>query len=178
MAPEAEPATVVEDEAALAAMFGVDAVGSFAETFADQFTDGGVERSDNSYRSANVSVNISQRYVEDLDAQVYVADMRYFERNLPNFVKAQGITDVLFSMCTYSVVGGNASCLTSLMTQDPDSEIVDEQPAISAKEAAEEAEAQRQAEEEARAAEEEAKAAEEAAEAAAQAAKDAGADAE
>ncbi len=110
--------------------------------------------------------------------QVYVADMRYFERNLPNFVKAQGITDVLFSMCTYSVVGGNASCLTSLMTQDPDSEIVDEQPAISAKEAAEEAEAQRQAEEEARAAEEEAKAAEEAAEAAAQAAKDAGADAE
>ena len=75
VAPEAEPATVVEDEAALAAMFGVDAVGSFAETFADQFTDGGVERSDNSYRSANVSVNISQRYVEDLDAQVYVADI-------------------------------------------------------------------------------------------------------
>ena len=41
---------MVEDEAALAAMFGVDAVGSFAETFADQFTDGGVERSDNSFR--------------------------------------------------------------------------------------------------------------------------------
>ena len=109
--------------------------------------------------------------------QIYVADMRYLERNLPNFIKSQGITDVLFSMCTYSVVGGNAECLTSLMTQDPDSEIVDEQPAISAAAAAEEAEEQRQAEEEARAAEEEAKAAEEAAQAAEQAAKDAGGDA-
>ena len=108
--------------------------------------------------------------------QVYVADMRYFERNLPNFIKSQGITDVLFSMCTYSVVGGNASCLTTLMTQDPDSEIVDEQPAISAAAAAEEAEAQKQAEEEARAAEEEQKAAEEAAQAAEENAKQSGAD--
>ncbi len=107
--------------------------------------------------------------------QVYVADMRYLERNLPNFIKSQGITDVLFSMCTYSVVGGNASCLTTLMTQDPDSEIVDEQPAISAAAAAEEAEEAKQAEEEAQESAEEAPVDEEAAEAAEENAKNAGA---
>ena len=57
--------------------------------------------------------------------QVYVADMRYFKRNLPNFIKTMGITDVLFSMCTYSVVGGNADNLQNLKTQDAGSEIVD-----------------------------------------------------
>ena len=69
--------------------------------------------------------------------QVYVADMRYFERNLPNFIKSMGITDVLVSCCSYSVVGGNADNLMNLITQDPDSNIVDEQPEISAKWAAE-----------------------------------------
>ena len=69
--------------------------------------------------------------------QVYVADMRYFQRNLPNFIKAMGVTDVLFSCCSYSVVGGNADNLMNLITQDPDSEIVDHQPEISAQYAAE-----------------------------------------
>ena len=68
--------------------------------------------------------------------QVYVADMRYFQRNLPNFIKSMGITDVLFSCCSYSVVGGNADNLMNLITQDPDSEIVDHQPEISAQYAA------------------------------------------
>ena len=57
--------------------------------------------------------------------QVYVADMRYFKRNLPNFIKTMGITDVLFSMCTYSVVGTNADNLQNLNVQDAYSEIVD-----------------------------------------------------
>lgn len=69
--------------------------------------------------------------------QVFVADMRYFQRNLPNFIKAMGVTDVLFSCCSYSVVGGNADNLMNLITQDPDSEIVDHQPEISAQYAAE-----------------------------------------
>ncbi|MBE6932968.1 MAG: hypothetical protein E7464_06295 [Ruminococcaceae bacterium] len=77
--------------------------------------------------------------------QVFVADMRYLERNLPNFIEAMGITDVLFSMCSYSVVGGNADNLMNLITQDAGSEIIDEQPAIAAEKAAEEAEAARQA---------------------------------
>ncbi len=77
--------------------------------------------------------------------QVFVADMRYFERNLPNFIKSMGITDVLFSMCSYSVVGGNADNLMNLITQDAGSTIVDEQPAIAAQEAAEAAEAAREA---------------------------------
>lgn len=77
--------------------------------------------------------------------QVYVADMRYLERNLPNFIETMGITDVLFSMCSYSVVGGNADNLMNLITQDADSEIIDEQPEIAAQKAAEEAEAAKQA---------------------------------
>ena len=44
---------------------------------------------------------------------------------------------MLFSCCSYSVVGGNADNLMNLITQDPDSEIVDHQPEISAQYAAE-----------------------------------------
>ena len=77
--------------------------------------------------------------------QVYVADMRYFERNLPNFIKAMGITDVMFSMCTYSVMGGNADSLAATLVQDPDSQIIDEQPAVTAQEAAEAEEEEKQA---------------------------------
>ncbi len=77
--------------------------------------------------------------------EIYVADMRYLERNLPNFIDAMGITDVLFSMCSYSVVGANADNLMNLITQDADSEIIDEQLEIAAQKAAEEAEAAKQA---------------------------------
>ena len=77
--------------------------------------------------------------------EIYVVDMRYFTRNLPNFIDTMGITDVLFSMCSYSVVGGNADNLMNLITQDADSEIIDEQLEIAAQEAAEEAEAAKQA---------------------------------
>lgn len=61
--------------------------------------------------------------------EIYVIDMRYFERNLVNFIEDLGITDVLFSMCSYSVVGGNADYLPDLLTQDAGSRIVDSQAA-------------------------------------------------
>lgn len=59
---------------------------------------------------------------------IFVVDMRYFNRNLVNFIKEMGVTDVLFSMCAYSVVGVNAEELPGLLTQDVDGEIIDGGP--------------------------------------------------
>lgn len=63
--------------------------------------------------------------------EIYVVDMRYFERNLVNFINELDITDVLFTMAAYSVVGGNAENIDTLITQDSDSKIVDAQLAES-----------------------------------------------
>ena len=60
--------------------------------------------------------------------QIYVLDVRYFERNLVNFIEATGVTDVLFTMSAYSVVGENADNITKLINQDADSTITDEHP--------------------------------------------------
>lgn len=59
---------------------------------------------------------------------IFVVDMRYFNRNLVNFIEEMGVTDVLFSMCSYSVVGVNAESMPWMLEQDPDSEIVDGGP--------------------------------------------------
>lgn len=59
--------------------------------------------------------------------EIYVVDMRYFECNLVNFIDEMDITDVLFTMAAYSVVGGNADNLDTLITQNADREIVDGQ---------------------------------------------------
>lgn len=59
---------------------------------------------------------------------IIVVDMRYFNRNLVNFIEEMGVTDVLFSMCSYSVVGVNAESLPWLLVQDPDTQIVDDGP--------------------------------------------------
>ena len=59
--------------------------------------------------------------------EIYVADMRYFNCNLVNFIQDRGITDVLFTMCSYSVVGTNADNITTLIEQYPDEHLVDEQ---------------------------------------------------
>ena len=64
--------------------------------------------------------------------EIFVADVRYFERNLPNFIKTMNVTDVLFTMCSYSVVGENADNIMNLITQDADSVIEDKQPEMSA----------------------------------------------
>ena len=49
--------------------------------------------------------------------EIYVIDMRYFDLNLVDFVKEQGVTDLLFTMVTYSAVGENAEKLEGLRTQ-------------------------------------------------------------
>ncbi len=59
--------------------------------------------------------------------EIYVADMRYFNCNLVTFIQDRGITDVLFTMCSYSVVGSNADNITTLIEQYPDEHLVDEQ---------------------------------------------------
>lgn len=60
--------------------------------------------------------------------EIYVVDMRYFERNLVTLIENMGITDVLFSCSSFSVVGGNADNLMNLMTQDPYSNLEDNAP--------------------------------------------------
>lgn len=61
--------------------------------------------------------------------QIYAADMRYFERNLVSFIRDMGITDVLFTMTTYSMVGDNADNLSNLLTQNAGETVTDDQPA-------------------------------------------------
>lgn len=68
--------------------------------------------------------------------QIYVLDVRYFERNLVNFIETTGVTDVLFTMSAYSVVGDNADNIANLIRQDADSTIIDEHPTGSAAAAA------------------------------------------
>ena len=59
--------------------------------------------------------------------EIYVVDMRYFECNLVKFIDEMDITDVLFTMAAYSVVGVNADNIDTLITQNPNSEIIDGQ---------------------------------------------------
>lgn len=40
--------------------------------------------------------------------QIYVCDVRFFPLNAIDFIKEQGVTDVLFTMNTFSAVGSNA----------------------------------------------------------------------
>ena len=40
--------------------------------------------------------------------EIYVCDVRYFDLYAPDFIQQNGITDVLFTMCTFSAVGENA----------------------------------------------------------------------
>ena len=62
--------------------------------------------------------------------EIYVIDMRYLELNLVDFAKDKGITDLLFSCCSYSAVGPNADNLEVLRTMgisdDEDDEDSDE----------------------------------------------------
>lgn len=63
--------------------------------------------------------------------EIYVVDMRYFERNLVDFAQEMNITDLLFTCCSYSAVGPNADNLdvirTSGYTGAPD-ETASEEP--------------------------------------------------
>lgn len=48
--------------------------------------------------------------------QIYVIDMRYFDLNIFDFVEQEGITDVLFTCCTFSAVGPNAEGILTIQT--------------------------------------------------------------
>ncbi len=48
---------------------------------------------------------------------IYVVDMRYFDSNLVNYIKSEGVTDLLFAMVSFSAVGGNADNLNVIRTQ-------------------------------------------------------------
>ncbi len=56
---------------------------------------------------------------------IYVADVRYMERNLVNFIEDLEITDVLFTMSAFSVVGSNGANINKLMSQDSGTEVID-----------------------------------------------------
>ncbi len=57
--------------------------------------------------------------------EIYIVDMRYFNLNLVDFINQMKITDVLFTMVTYSVFGSNAENLSVLINQAPGQTIVD-----------------------------------------------------
>lgn len=56
--------------------------------------------------------------------EIYVCDMRYFDLNAVQFIEEKGITDLLFTMCTFSAVGTNANGLNTAL----DNPIVEEIP--------------------------------------------------
>ena len=68
--------------------------------------------------------------------EIYVTDMRYFDCNLVNFIQDRGITDVLFSMCSYSVVGTKdvykrqPSILAAALTPSPAKPAPSSPPAV------------------------------------------------
>ncbi len=57
--------------------------------------------------------------------EIYIVDMRYFNLNLVDFINQMGITDVLFSMVTYSAFGDNSYNLPTLISQNQGQTIVD-----------------------------------------------------
>lgn len=61
--------------------------------------------------------------------KIFVADVRYLERNLVSFVRDMGVTDVLFTMTSYSVVGEAGSNISTLVSQNAGETVTDDQPA-------------------------------------------------
>ncbi len=55
--------------------------------------------------------------------EIYVCDMRYFDLNAVEFIKEQGITDLLFTMCTFSAVGPNAKGLEAVLNNPTRAEL-------------------------------------------------------
>ena len=52
--------------------------------------------------------NAEVPFLVDSFEEIYVCDVRYFDLYAPDFIRDNGITDVLFTMCTFSAVGENA----------------------------------------------------------------------
>ena len=66
-------------------------------------------------------------YTSSFEA-IYVVDMRYFELNLVDFIHDENVTDLLFTMCSYSAVGTNANNLENLRTRSSTPAVVSEEP--------------------------------------------------
>ena len=47
--------------------------------------------------------------------EIYVCDMRYFDLNAVEFIEEHKITDLLFTMCTFSAVGTNSKGLNTVL---------------------------------------------------------------
>lgn len=60
--------------------------------------------------------------------KIYVADMRYLERNLVSFIEDLGVTDVLFTMSAFSLVGENGAGIADLITQNAGETVTDPHP--------------------------------------------------
>ena len=69
--------------------------------------------------------NAEPGYYMNSFEEIYIVDMRYFNLNLVDFINQMKITDVLFTMVTYSAFGGNADNLMTLIEQNPGQTIVD-----------------------------------------------------
>lgn len=55
--------------------------------------------------------------------EIYVCDMRYFDLNAIEFIQENGITDLLFTMCTFSAVGPNSNGLEKVLNNPTKAEI-------------------------------------------------------
>lgn len=55
--------------------------------------------------------------------EIYVCDMRYFDLNAVEFIKENGITDLLFTMCTFSATGPNANGLFTVLDNPTKAEL-------------------------------------------------------
>lgn len=66
-------------------------------------------------------------YVGSFD-QIYVADVRYLERNLVSFIRDMGITDVVFTVSAFSLVGENGAHVAELISQNAGETVTDPHP--------------------------------------------------
>lgn len=77
--------------------------GAFGAKFADKFTGGEIEQTADSYRSDNISLQITKVQANDVTyfvADIYVRDIEYFRTGFAGGIYAHGITDRPISMAT------------------------------------------------------------------------------
>ncbi len=60
--------------------------------------------------------------------EIYVADIRYMERNLVSMIRDLGVTDVVFTVSAFSVVGDNANHIQAIIDQNAGETITDPHP--------------------------------------------------
>lgn len=59
---------------------------------------------------------------------IYVADIRYMQRNLVSFIRDLDVTDVVFTLSSFSITGANAECIGDLITQNAGETVTDPHP--------------------------------------------------